>query len=67
MIYATPFDPMLRECSGLSVDSGFSTLAAVIDAMGPNYITGNLMYVIYGDDKTRVIFSNNVKWKKDND
>lgn len=62
-IYATPYDPVKRECTGPSADSGFKTIDEVIKTMGNGYIAGNPMYLIYGDNANRVVFSNNVKWK----
>jgi hypothetical protein len=61
-IYATQFDPVNRACIGPSVDSGFKSIDDVIKTMGENYISANPMFVIYGDNKHRVVFSNNVKW-----
>lgn len=64
-IYATQYDQINRACIASSVDSGFKSINEVIESLGKgkDYIAGNPMFVIYGDNKNRVVFSNNVKWK----
>jgi len=55
-IYVTPFNGTTKETTGPSTDSGFETLEAVVEAMGPPAVTYKAM-VIYGEGEDRVVFS----------
>lgn len=56
MIYATPFDPTTKQCTGPSMPSGFNTIEDVVSCMGPPIRQGATS-VVYGDATARVIFS----------
>lgn len=56
MIYATPFDPATKQCSGPSMPSGFDTIEGVVSCMGPALRQGPAS-AIYGDETAQVIFS----------
>lgn len=64
IIYVTPFDPVKKECTAVSIDSGYKSIEDVIESLGDGYISANPMFVIYGDNKNRAVFSNNFKWKR---
>ena len=56
MIYVTPFDPVTLKATGLSTDSGFASLAHVVEMLGePVHEAPALL--VYGDDAARVLFS----------
>lgn len=39
-IYATPYDPETKQCTGASVDCGFTELRQVTDVLGPAPVGG---------------------------
>jgi len=60
-IYLTPFNAHTRQASGLSTDSGFATLEATAEAMGPaRHQTPALL--IYGEGESSVLFSRTAFW-----
>lgn len=46
-IYATPFDDETKQAVAPSSDSGFDTIADVVDAMGDEWKTRSSRAVIY--------------------
>ena len=48
MIYLTPFDPVTRQCTGPSVDSGMASLNEVVLLMGEPVRPGRRMHT-YAD------------------
>lgn len=53
MIYVTSFDHITKQITTLSIDSMFSSLAEVVNAMGDKYIKITTRMVIYDS----VVFS----------
>lgn len=47
MIYATPYDDETKQATGPSTDSGFTTIAEVVEAMGPEWLTCSGRAVVY--------------------
>lgn len=48
-IYATPFDPQTKQATGPSTDSGFCTIAEVVEAMGGEFLTCSDRAAVYED------------------
>jgi len=46
-IYATPFDDETKQATSPSADSGFATLAEVVEAMGSEWLTCSGRAVVY--------------------
>lgn len=55
-IYATPFNPIIRQCTGISNNSGFESFEHVIAAMG-DPIRRTEAFIIYPAGDQRVLFS----------
>lgn len=47
VIYCTPFDDETKKATGPSTDSGFTTIAEVVDAMGGEWLTCSDRAVVY--------------------
>lgn len=47
-IYATPFDPATKQCTGPSTDSGMATLDEVVMLMGPPDHAGQRVHTYTG-------------------
>lgn len=46
-IYATPFDDETKRATAASADSGFATIAEVIETMGSEHLSCSQRAVIY--------------------
>lgn len=57
IIYVTPFSASTLQCTGLSTDSGFTSIQQAVEAMGADYVLRSISLLIYGDDENRVLFS----------
>lgn len=57
IIYVTPFLVSTRQCTGLSTDSGFTSIQQAVDAMGDSHFKRTRALLIYGDAENRVLFS----------
>ena len=47
-IYTTPFDPLTKQCTGPSTDSGMATLDEVVLLMGPPDRAGQRVHTYTG-------------------
>ena len=47
MIYATTFDDETKQATAPSADSGFTTIAEVVEAMGPDWLSCSGRAAIY--------------------
>ena len=47
MIYATTYDTETKQATSPSTDSGFTTIAEVVEAMGSEWVTCSGRAVIY--------------------
>lgn len=46
-IYATPFDEETKQTTGPSTDSGFTTIAEVVEALGGEWLTCSDRAAVY--------------------
>jgi len=46
-IFATPFNDETKQASSPSADSGFTSIAEVVESMGPEWLTCSERAVVY--------------------